>query len=163
MNFDQNFQGLVQNKNPHKAKKRKSSTTTNNNSLKVVYISSPMKVKTSASRFRSLVQELTGKNSDISRYTGDESNFTAGGEFLETDHFFSGDLSQENEPSQGYEKLSSSSIDGTPTSSDSILGMPDMDGMFVSQMREQFEDIFSVDSFYDPTHMDVLGSFDELL
>ncbi|KAI3744052.1 hypothetical protein L1987_57124 [Smallanthus sonchifolius] len=36
--------------------------------LKVVYISSPMKVKTSASRFRSLVQELTGRDSDISRY-----------------------------------------------------------------------------------------------
>ncbi|KAJ0444670.1 putative sigma factor binding protein [Helianthus annuus] len=42
--------------------------TNNNNNLKVVYISSPMKVKTSASRFRSLVQELTGRDSDITRY-----------------------------------------------------------------------------------------------
>lgn len=39
-----------------------------NNKLKVVYISSPMKVKTSASRFRALVQELTGRDSDISQY-----------------------------------------------------------------------------------------------
>ncbi|GJR34809.1 VQ-like protein [Tanacetum coccineum] len=39
-----------------------------NNKLKVVHISSPMKVKTSASRFRALVQELTGRDSDISRY-----------------------------------------------------------------------------------------------
>ncbi|KAL4586309.1 hypothetical protein LXL04_010945 [Taraxacum kok-saghyz] len=38
------------------------------NKLKVVYISSPMKVTTSASRFRTLVQELTGRDSDISRY-----------------------------------------------------------------------------------------------
>ncbi|XP_010548817.1 PREDICTED: uncharacterized protein LOC104820144 [Tarenaya hassleriana] len=33
--------------------------------IKVVYISSPIKVKTSASEFRALVQELTGKDSDI--------------------------------------------------------------------------------------------------
>lgn len=32
--------------------------------IKVVYISSPMKVKTSASEFRALVQELTGRDSD---------------------------------------------------------------------------------------------------
>ncbi|KAM6582857.1 hypothetical protein CsatB_009859 [Cannabis sativa] len=36
--------------------------------VKVVYISSPMKVKTSASEFRALVQELTGINSDAERY-----------------------------------------------------------------------------------------------
>ncbi|XWS08273.1 hypothetical protein CRYUN_Cryun41cG0065700 [Craigia yunnanensis] len=33
--------------------------------VKVVYISSPMKVKTCASQFRALVQELTGKDSDV--------------------------------------------------------------------------------------------------
>ncbi|XWS57022.1 hypothetical protein CRYUN_Cryun09bG0136100 [Craigia yunnanensis] len=32
--------------------------------IKVVYISSPMKVKICASQFRALVQELTGKDSD---------------------------------------------------------------------------------------------------
>ncbi|PON98753.1 VQ motif containing protein [Trema orientale] len=36
--------------------------------VKVVYISSPMKVKTSASKFRALVQELTGINSDAERF-----------------------------------------------------------------------------------------------
>ncbi|KAF3434255.1 hypothetical protein FNV43_RR25358 [Rhamnella rubrinervis] len=41
--------------------------------VKVVYISTPMKVKTSASEFRALVQELTGRDSD-----------TAG--FMETNH-----------------------------------------------------------------------------
>ena len=39
--------------------------------IKVVYISSPMKVKTSASEFRALVQELTGKDSDTARYMDD--------------------------------------------------------------------------------------------
>ncbi|KAJ6713246.1 SIGMA FACTOR BINDING PROTEIN 1 CHLOROPLASTIC [Salix purpurea] len=36
--------------------------------IKVVYISSPMKVNTSASEFRALVQELTGKDSDATRF-----------------------------------------------------------------------------------------------
>jgi hypothetical protein len=36
--------------------------------IKVVYISTPMKVKTSASKFRDLVQELTGQNSDTTQY-----------------------------------------------------------------------------------------------
>lgn len=36
--------------------------------IKVVYISSPMKVKTTASEFRALVQELTGKDSDAARF-----------------------------------------------------------------------------------------------
>ncbi|XP_004142385.1 uncharacterized protein LOC101217123 [Cucumis sativus] len=36
--------------------------------FKVVYISSPMKVKTSASKFRSLVQKLTGQDSDAERF-----------------------------------------------------------------------------------------------
>lgn len=35
--------------------------------LKVVYISTPMKVKTHASKFREIVQELTGKYSDVAR------------------------------------------------------------------------------------------------
>ncbi|XP_073224709.1 uncharacterized protein [Cicer arietinum] len=33
--------------------------------VKVTYISSPMKVKTSASNFRALVQELTGQDSNV--------------------------------------------------------------------------------------------------
>ncbi|KAK9741918.1 hypothetical protein RND81_03G137500 [Saponaria officinalis] len=35
--------------------------------MKVVYISTPLKVKTSASNFRQLVQELTGRESDVVR------------------------------------------------------------------------------------------------
>ncbi|KAL2898191.1 Sigma factor binding protein 1 chloroplastic [Bienertia sinuspersici] len=35
--------------------------------MKVVYISTPMKVNTSASKFREIVQELTGRQSDVVR------------------------------------------------------------------------------------------------
>ncbi|KAI5410916.1 hypothetical protein KIW84_056166, partial [Lathyrus oleraceus] len=37
----------------------------NTKEVKVTYISSPMKVKTSASNFRALVQELTGQDSNV--------------------------------------------------------------------------------------------------
>lgn len=46
-------------------------------SLKVVYISSPMKVKTSAAKFRTIVQKLTGRDSDISTYMLDGNRTTA--------------------------------------------------------------------------------------
>lgn len=45
-----------------------SNKTRRSRDIKVVYISSPMKVKTSASEFRALVQELTGRHSDTSRF-----------------------------------------------------------------------------------------------
>ncbi|CAH8360410.1 unnamed protein product [Eruca vesicaria subsp. sativa] len=44
---------------PSKQKKKMSST---NKAIKVRYISNPMKVKTCASKFRELVQELTGQD-----------------------------------------------------------------------------------------------------
>ncbi|BFG20505.1 hypothetical protein CerSpe_067790 [Prunus speciosa] len=50
-------------KSPPKQRKRSRSK-----GVKVVYISSPMKVKTSASKFRALVQELTGRDSDAERF-----------------------------------------------------------------------------------------------
>ncbi|XVE60975.1 hypothetical protein DITRI_Ditri06bG0003700 [Diplodiscus trichospermus] len=47
------------------AKKAKSKKKNNNKPIKVVYISNPMKVKTSASKFRALVQELTGQYAEF--------------------------------------------------------------------------------------------------
>uniref|UniRef100_A0ACD5W0B8 Uncharacterized protein n=1 Tax=Avena sativa TaxID=4498 RepID=A0ACD5W0B8_AVESA len=40
--------------------------------IKVVYISNPMRVKASAADFRALVQELTGRHADPSKYSADE-------------------------------------------------------------------------------------------
>ncbi|XP_057796862.1 sigma factor binding protein 1, chloroplastic-like [Salvia miltiorrhiza] len=127
-------------KKGYKGKKKKSEQL-----LKVVYISSPMKVKTSASRFRSLVQELTGKNSDVSQYMDDGAK----------DFYHEIDCEHQS-------IASVSTDDNTPTSSDSLQGHMDLDA-FTSQMRDQFSGIFSSDSFYDPSQLDVLGSFDELL
>ncbi|KAF8047956.1 hypothetical protein N665_2750s0006 [Sinapis alba] len=42
--------------------KRKITTTNNTKPIKVRYISNPMRVETCASKFRELVQELTGQN-----------------------------------------------------------------------------------------------------
>ncbi|KAM3685802.1 hypothetical protein ACB098_11G149700 [Castanea mollissima] len=53
--------GVNQAKSKRQAKRSKKG-------IKVVYIASPMKVETSASKFRDLVQELTGQDSDTARY-----------------------------------------------------------------------------------------------
>lgn len=45
--------------------KGKRQSKRNKKEIKVTYISSPMKVKTSASNFRALVQELTGQYSNV--------------------------------------------------------------------------------------------------
>ncbi|KAI4300885.1 hypothetical protein L6164_034212 [Bauhinia variegata] len=59
MNMDTNSVSSVQQKTPSKRSKTKK------NPIKVVYISNPMKVKTSASKFRALVQELTGQDAEF--------------------------------------------------------------------------------------------------
>ncbi|KAJ7949368.1 Sigma factor binding protein 1, chloroplastic [Quillaja saponaria] len=57
----------------HMKSKRKQSKKVEKG-IKVVYISSPMKVETSASKFRALVQELTGQDSDTARLMELEAN-----------------------------------------------------------------------------------------
>ncbi|KAJ4888558.1 hypothetical protein Rs2_28306 [Raphanus sativus] len=59
------LRGLNQRKSPTRKppkQKRKSTTTNNTKPIKVRYISNPMRVETCASKFRELVQELTGQN-----------------------------------------------------------------------------------------------------
>ncbi|XP_050879080.1 uncharacterized protein LOC127082899 [Lathyrus oleraceus] len=51
--------------NNHVTMKGKRQSKKNTKEVKVTYISSPMKVKTSASNFRALVQELTGQDSNV--------------------------------------------------------------------------------------------------
>ena len=46
--------------------------------IKVVYISNPMRVKTNEAGFRALVQELTGRHADPSKYNTDD-GFDDGG------------------------------------------------------------------------------------
>lgn len=59
------------------SKSKTAETKVKRNPIKVTYISSPMKVKaSSASEFRAIVQELTGKNSDIFKDHSDDSYAT---------------------------------------------------------------------------------------
>ncbi|KAL2514690.1 sigma factor binding protein 1 [Forsythia ovata] len=99
-------------------KRKTKSKRSNKNSLKVVYISSPMKVKTSATRFRSLVQELTGRHSDVSRFMdSNDSN-----DFHEFDDNSDGSLLPK---SVNDDHLSSISTQReSPTSSDSTFFEP---------------------------------------
>ncbi|CAH9102567.1 unnamed protein product [Cuscuta europaea] len=48
-----------------KALKQTKTTTKSTKQLKVVYISNPMRVETSPSEFKDLVQELTGQDADV--------------------------------------------------------------------------------------------------
>ncbi|CAN1316159.1 Sigma factor binding protein 1, chloroplastic [Linum perenne] len=59
--------GLGVNMKSRSGSYNKKRSTVGNDQVKVVYISSPMKVKTTAAEFRALVQELTGKDSDTAR------------------------------------------------------------------------------------------------
>ncbi|CAH9095701.1 unnamed protein product [Cuscuta europaea] len=123
--------------------------------VKVVYISSPMKVKTSASRFRSLVQQLTGRHSDIARImeTNGATDFS--------DDIFLGDYDDDHDrsppPTSFFQvpMMASPAVDDeSPTSSE-------------SQVDEQLDAIFPMDLFlnftsFDMDEDDVLGSYDAL-
>lgn len=131
-----------------------------NDPLKVVYISSPMKVKTSASRFRSLVQQLTGKNSDISEYMDGDLNR----DFYDVNCDENGELDQKE---RGDHTMSSlipymETCGVSPTSSDSLGAMDG--GVFTPQIEEQFAGIFKSSYLsYNRPQMDVLGTYDDLL
>ncbi|KAG6408526.1 hypothetical protein SASPL_131539 [Salvia splendens] len=105
-------------------------------SLKVVYISSPIKVTTSAARFRALVQQLTGKNSDIAPYMDSD-----GGALVDyRDH--DGTLLPDCPPS---------SLSNSDTS-DSLHGAVDHN-VFASQFS----------GFFSPEMADVLGTYHDLI
>lgn len=68
--------------NPMMKKNQKQQGKRSGKGIKVVYISSPMKVETSASEFRALVQELTGRDSDAAGFM--EANNTASDAIINT-------------------------------------------------------------------------------
>lgn len=74
------------NNNSNSSRKRRSNKDGGFNDLKVVYISTPMKVRTSASKFREIVQELTGKHSDVASLM--ESNSTTKQTNLQQDMYW---------------------------------------------------------------------------
>ncbi|XP_019187217.1 PREDICTED: uncharacterized protein LOC109181759 [Ipomoea nil] len=142
--------------------------------VKVVYISTPMKVKTSASRFRSLVQELTGRHSDTARIMEANDGATdfefvpdlaaaAGGD----DGVIFGALKNEgrhSSPSFFRYPMVNNSVEESPTSSESLAEPPLDDQVFSSQVDEQFQAMFPLDLFLDLNSSDldgddILGSY----
>lgn len=121
-------------------------------SVKVVYISSPMKVKTSASRFRSLVQQLTGRNSDVSGGAANTYSEEAVFDDRKRDSNSVNHVSDACKPA--HHELSN---DQQLSSSSSVLFE---DCVFKSDMVEQLEDMFPsrpIPSVY--SHLDVVASF----
>ncbi|XP_027173895.1 sigma factor binding protein 1, chloroplastic-like [Coffea eugenioides] len=101
--------------------------------VKVVYISNPMKVKTSASEFRALVQELTGQDADMPDPTKYSDTDSVGGscqeevstelKTMEDDHVVQQPLVQ---PKNEMPKRADCNIYGTcDREDDDLLFMPE--------------------------------------
>ncbi|KAH0670659.1 hypothetical protein KY290_026046 [Solanum tuberosum] len=160
----------------NKKQKRKNDHRSKKPDVKVVYISTPMKVKTSASRFRSLVQELTGRDSDIERIMETNGSITEYEDIhRERDDFNelptkSSSLSPS--PSSSSSLLLAKSSNSSPMSSESnnYFMEPNFDDLFNSQMEEQFLALLASSNYNLPpsssdysAEIDVLGSYDALL
>ncbi|KZV47301.1 hypothetical protein F511_07724 [Dorcoceras hygrometricum] len=143
-----------------KRQKKSSKEKEGKDSLKVVYISSPMKVKTSASRFMSLVQQLTGKNSDITQYM-EPKDGKLSRTFIELDLNDRALVTQE-ETIDHHRYLSSISNSNDTTTSCNSTSSFFHDGLTTSQMEEQFAGIFASTSFRDSSLVDVLGSYHDM-
>ncbi|KAH1038099.1 hypothetical protein J1N35_039842 [Gossypium stocksii] len=122
--------GVHQMKNKKKQFKRRDCKK----DIKVVYISSPMKVKTCASQFRALVQKLTGKDSNAAvRFMDNDDNVS--------DH------------SPAY---------SDSTRDDRVLELPfansNHQSMFESYDEGSFWGMFTSNLFHDPSQLDTFRS-----
>ncbi|XWS74566.1 hypothetical protein CRYUN_Cryun01aG0009200 [Craigia yunnanensis] len=127
-----------------KSNKKNSRRSNCKKDVKVVYISSPMKVKTCASQFRALVQELTGKDSDVA------------------DRFMDNYDSSENSPTNS--EATTRVVDDHP-----VFGLPlpnsNHESVFdtfddVGLMSEgSFSGMFTSNLFHDPSQFDATRSF----
>lgn len=158
----------------NKKQRRRDDHNSKKSNVKVVYISTPMKVKTSASRFRSLVQELTGRDSDIERIMENNGSIT---EFEDIHHVHNNDVNElpakSTSTSPSSSLLLAKSSDSSPISSESnnYFMEPNFDDLFSSQMEEQFLSLLASSNYYNlppstsdySAEIDVLGSYDALL
>ncbi|OIS95963.1 hypothetical protein A4A49_20961 [Nicotiana attenuata] len=169
--------GVMKCKNVKKQRRRSDDHNSKSN-IKVVYISTPMKVKTSASRFRALVQELTGPDSDIVRimesngatefedYNGRDNNelhelLPAAKSFNELHEPLPAakSLSQSPSLSSSSSLLQAKSNSSSVSSESNYFTEPNFeDLLFSSQMEDQFLALLESAN----SEIDVLGSYDAL-
>ncbi|KAJ8529339.1 hypothetical protein K7X08_036174 [Anisodus acutangulus] len=149
-------------KNNKKQRKRDDHNSKKSN-VKIVYISTPMKVQTSASRFRSLVQELTGRDSDIARIM--ETNWVT--EFEDINHGREGvnelpAKSSSPSPSSTSSLLPVKSSDSSPISSESNYFVePNFDDLFNSQMEDRFLSLLASSNYLPPSSSDYSAEIDQ--
>ncbi|KAK6933991.1 VQ protein [Dillenia turbinata] len=106
--------------------------------IKVVYISSPMKVKTRASEFRALVQKLTGRESDAVGFM----EINSGANSWTLDH------DQELKAVDDYV---------SPTSSGSVF--EPSDDVFAAEIEDDFARNFTCSLLYDNPQVDAFENF----
>ncbi|XP_009593624.1 sigma factor binding protein 1, chloroplastic-like [Nicotiana tomentosiformis] len=154
------YGGVMKCKKVKKQRRRSDDHNSKKSNIKVVYISTPMKVKTSASRFRALVQELTGPDSDIARIM--ESNGAT--EFEDHNGHGNNELrellkSSSPSPSPSSSLLQAKSNSSSVSSESNYFTEPNFeDLLFSSQMEEQFLALLASAN----SEIDVLGSYDAL-
>lgn len=132
---------------PHPTKKQtRKARGRKREAIRVVYISSPMKVKTSASKFRSLVQELTGRDSDMARDR--IQNLIDNDQVSSTfDHSLS-----------SWVPMMDPSFQESPTSSDSLI--ESFDDVFATYMNQGYNSMFSSNFSCELPDVGAFGSFD---
>ena len=127
---------------------KRSHTRRSKKAIKVVYISSPMKVKTSASEFRALVQELTGKDSDAERFldiNGARNSPEIHHQTAEYDHHAS------MFPSMN------SCRDESPSTTSSESFLESLDGELFPSMEGSFMGMLQSSLFHESFQLDVLN------
>ncbi|KAG4180787.1 hypothetical protein ERO13_A10G187100v2 [Gossypium hirsutum] len=131
----------------HQMKRSKKSSKRSNSKkdFKVVYISTPVKVETCASQFRALVQELTGKDSDVADRLADYDSSTPDNSPTNSDmtRVAAGDRVNNGQP------LLNSSIIGSVFDPfcDEIMSEGSFMGMFTSKLS------------HGPSQFDVITGF----
>ncbi|KAM6548035.1 hypothetical protein CsatB_019711 [Cannabis sativa] len=154
---DTAHQGKKSTKFPNKTKK---SINKQKPPVKVVYISNPMKVKTSASEFRALVQELTGQDAEFP----DPTKFEAADkeEDYGTEDPTAKMGSEDHDVDLVVESSSTTTTSTTtPTSNNNTASYYEMfdDDVFMPQMMDSLSGIFPSTVWYDsPQVLDVIRS-----
>ncbi|KAI5671923.1 hypothetical protein M9H77_12287 [Catharanthus roseus] len=146
-------------------RKKKCKKKSRDSSPKVVYISSPMKVKTSASKFRTIVQKLTGQDSDISTYMDARNNNNNTKDFeILPDSFGAQVVSSKSSSSSSASSLMDRPRESPLTSSDSFSFSDvfiNSAGTGIDQEQQYLQGFLPSNFFGNSSQLDidVLGSY----
>ncbi|CAK9184051.1 unnamed protein product [Ilex paraguariensis] len=115
--------------------------------LKIVYISNPMKVKTSASEFRALVQELTGQDAELPDPV----------QFPVADHQVVPDATVSEDQAHQVPRADPGGEVAKPSDDSDFSSEPYDDGIL---MLENFPGLLPSNLWFESAHDDVLKSLE---